>query len=371
MTDQTRIYQIALSQIPGIGNQTAKKLIAYFGSIESLFSKKYHHLIKVPDIGPVLAKAILSKNYLKEAEKIYDNAIKNQLTIISIWDSNYPYRLKPCYDSPTILYFLGNNYSFDKPTIAVVGTRKSTIYGERITQELIQESLNIPLNFVSGFAYGIDITMHRFCNDYGIPNFAVMAGGLDHIYPFSHKKYLDKILELGGILSEHPWGTKLDPRFFPMRNRIIAGLSDVVLVVEAAVKGGALITAEFANSYNREIFAVPGDLKKNSSAGCNKLIFDNKAAIYLNPSQLFDWMNWDISIQKSSIPKNKNLKIQYENLTPELLKIIEYLSQNKVGLLEEMSAVLNIKISQILAMTIQLEILGYIKTISGNQYQLV
>ncbi len=366
--EEERIYQIALSQIPGVGNQTARKLIAHFGTINELFSKKYQQLLKVPDIGPVLAKTISQKSYLKSAEKIFQDSMKNDLKIFFFLDENYPERLKSCIDSPIIIYAKGENLNFSPRSIAIVGTRKSTDYGERITNELLVYSQNQNINFISGFAYGIDITMHKICNEMNLPNFAIMAGGLDHVYPYSHKKYLDKIIELGGILSEHPWGTKPDPRFFPMRNRIIAGMSDLVVVIEAASKGGALITADIANSYNREVFAVPGDLNKTYSEGCNKLIFENKAALYLNPIKMFEWMNWDLGLEPH---KKKTLEINFNGLDSNQIEIMRYLMEKKEDALENISTNLGIKISQIFALIIQLEILGYLKLLPGNKCRLI
>lgn len=366
--EEELLYQIALSQIPGVGNQTAKKLLAYFGSMEDLFNKKYHQLLKVNDIGPVLAKAISQKIYFKKAEEIFQKVQKNNLKTFFFLSNDYPEKLRNCSDSPILLFAKGDQLNFNKPSIAVVGTRKSTHYGESLTRELVQFAQPFEINFISGFAYGIDIAMHKACIDFGVCNYAIMAGGLDYIYPFAHKKYVNDLLTIGGIISEHAWGFKPDPRYFPMRNRIIAGLSDVVVVMEAASKGGALITADIANSYNREVFAAPGDLDKYYSKGCNRLIFENKAALYLSPENFFEWMNW---LDKPKTTPKESILINFDGLHPKEIRLVELLKNKNEENFENLAGLAEMKISQIFSLAIQLELKGFLKILPGNKCKLI
>lgn len=303
--EEEKIFQIALSLIPQIGVVNARRLVSYVGTAKQIFYSKASILQKIPHIGPAIAHEITNHAVLLEAERIYTDCLKQKIQVYFYLDQAYPFRLKQLYDAPLLLYFKGNPMFQHDKIMALVGTRKATEYGKTITYQIVRDSLDDNVLFISGLAYGIDIALHQACLELNIPTMAVLAGGFQRIYPALHSKYAFQMMEMGGIISEYPFHQKPDPRFFPLRNRIIAGMSDATIVVEAAEKGGALITAEYANNYHREVFAVPGDLHHVFSEGCNRLIQKNQAIIYTDWNMCRDMLNWQSQVP--IIHKNKCL----------------------------------------------------------------
>lgn len=231
-------YQIALTLVPGVGSILIRQLISYCGSAPEVFRSPMARLIKIPGIGEVTARAILKPTVLADAEQVINRLEKIGATALFYTDKAYPTRLKTLYDAPALLYFLGSGNLNTPRTIGLVGTRQATDYGRRITHEIIEAILPFGVSIISGLAYGIDIAAHRASLANGVPTLGVMASGLDIIYPSVHQKTAQEMLALGGLLTENPPGTKPDAHLFPARNRIIAGLSDAVVVVEAAAKVG-------------------------------------------------------------------------------------------------------------------------------------
>jgi len=360
------LYQIALSRIPQIGVVNARRLIAYTSSAEAIFRAKPSELQKIPHIGPVLTQAILQQNVLGEAEAILTACQQANIQVLFYTDDSYPNRLKHIYDAPIVLYYSGSIDLNQDRFLAVVGTRKATDYGRRTTKSLVEQSMGSQTIFVSGLAYGIDIEVHRTCMEYQIANIAVLAGGFQHIYPAKHRKYLEQLVANGGILSEHPLHQKPDPRFFPLRNRIIAGMTDATLVVEAAEKGGALITADYANNYHREVFAVPGNLDKLFSEGCNRLIQKNKAVIYTDFESICQQMNWVHEGQQIKSLKSLN----WSRLTVSETEIMALLTQNGPTALDTIAWKLQKKVTDIAITLLNLEFQGLIKALPGYIYLL-
>src|SRR5690606_16227964 len=214
-------------------------------------------------------------------------------------DKNYPTRLKQINDAPSLLYVKGNVDFENQKMVAIVGTRKATEYGKRCVEDLVAELVPHRATIVSGLAYGIDIHAHKQAVKNDLPTFGVMGSGMDIIYPSAHKETAKKMFANGGLITEHPFGTKPDAHNFPARNRIVAALSDAVIIVEAAAKGGALITADIANSYNKDVFAMPGNLRQSHSAGCNNLIKSNRAHLLTSVKDLEYIMNWDPAVKPS------------------------------------------------------------------------
>ncbi|HDR51848.1 MAG TPA: DNA-protecting protein DprA, partial [Mariniphaga anaerophila] len=267
-------YKIAISMVPGIGGVLARNLVAYSGSAEQVFSESFKSLVKIPGIGEVNAKRIKSDGVFQKAEKELEFIQKYKIDVRFYTDKNYPRRLKPCPDAPIVLYSKGNMNLDEQRIVSIVGTRNATDYGKTICEQLVQgfAERNHPVLVVSGLAYGIDIHAHKMALKYNVPTVGVVGHGLDKIYPSLHADTARKMLQSGGLVSDFPSGTKIDPPNFIRRNRIIAGLADATIVVESAEKGGALITADIASSYNRDVFAFPGRVDETYSRGCNRLI---------------------------------------------------------------------------------------------------
>lgn len=366
-TSETQ-YFIALTLLKNVGSITARKLIAHFGTAQMVFEATTKELLKIPGVGHSFIREIKNALYLHEALKIIQICQKQEVYIIIYSDDNYPHRLKSLYDAPLVLYFLGSEIPNSNKTLAVVGTRMATDYGKKVVGQLVSESKNTNANFISGLAYGIDICMHVNCIENQITNYAILAGGFDHIYPFQHKKYIDRILQNGGLIAEHPPSIKPDARYFPMRNRIIAGLSDALIVVEAAQRGGALITADFANNYHKEVFAVPGNLDRPFSMGCNQLIANNKAIVYLGFEELMNQMNWS---RENDLNFSKQIELDFSKFTQNESAILAAIHQFGDLSIDELVWKTNLTSKEIALICLSLECDGLIKAIPGNRYMLI
>src|SRR5258708_17122306 len=260
--DQDRLSFLALHFIPGIGDYLVKQLVSYCGSAEQVFKTPKGKLLKIPGIGQVTAEAIKSEKTFNQAEKEFKKAEKEETEILFFTDKKYPQRLKEIEDAPSLIYYKGSANLNHPKSVAIVGTRQATDYGKEMVAKIVDDLKPHDALIVSGLAYGIDIHAHKQSVKNQLLTAAVMGSGMDVIYPAAHKDTAKKIVSHGALLTENHFGTKPDAHNFPARNRIIAGLCDALIVVEAADKGGALITAEIANTYNRDVFAVPGSLGK-------------------------------------------------------------------------------------------------------------
>lgn len=360
-----KLYQLALELIPGIGDVNAKNLIAYCGSASAIFKSTKSQLNKIPGIGPERIETLKSSTYLNESDRIINDCQKKNIHIHHFTDSTYPSKLKQAIDAPNIIYVKGDVNKWSR-VLAIVGTRNSTEYGEAVTSKIVEDSRSLNAVIVSGLAYGIDITAHRAALKNNIPTIGVLAGGLDKIYPSLHKKQAEEMVETGGLISENPPGTKPEAHFFPARNRIIAGMSDAVIVVEAAKKGGALITANIADSYNKTVFAVPGDLNNKYSEGCNYLIRNQKALLYTGVNDLKYHLNWDDEQSPTAS------KPDFTTLPPEDQKIAGILSEYKNGIpIDELSWRTQIPVNQLAGNLLNLEFQGLVKSLPGKKYKLI
>jgi len=363
--EQERIYQIALSFIPGIGDILTKQLVSYCGSIAEVFNAPRHRLLKIPGIGEKTANFIREKDYLSKAEKELSKIDKAGIKVTFYTDADYPCRLKQIYDAPILLYHKGNFDFNTEKIVAIVGTRQASRYGKDIVEEIISALKPHKPMIVSGLAYGIDITAHKSALKHGLSTLGVLANGLDIVYPGLHRETADEMLAMGGLISENKLGTQPDAHRFPARNRIIAGMSDLIVVAEAAKKGGALITAELANSYDREVFAVPGKIKDTFSAGCNYLIRNHKAHIFTDTADIEYIMNWDIE----TTPK-KTRPIPAD-LDEDELKIVDLLSQdNGEMVIDEISWKSQISVNKMASLLLNLEFKGIVKALPGKKYTL-
>lgn len=366
-------HQIALTLVPGVGSILVRQLISYCGSAEEVFRSPLARLIKIPGIGEVTARAILKPSALTAAEQVISRLEKLGASALFYTDNAYPARLKTLYDAPALLYFQGSGTLNASRAIGLVGTRQATDYGRRITADIIEAVLPYGAAIISGLAYGIDIAAHRASLANGLPTIGVMASGLDIIYPNVHQKTASEMLMAGGLLTESPPGTKPDAHLFPARNRIIAGLSDAVVVVEAAAKGGALITAEYANNYHREVFAVPGQLSQTFSAGCNKLIRENKAQIYTSPNDIIEALNWDqpgSQTEKKALAKQEPLALPID-ITDEESQIISLLRQSTDLHIDDLSWQSQIPMGRLASLLLNLEFRGFVRSLRGKKYAVV
>jgi DNA processing protein len=360
-------YQLALTSVPGVGDVLIRQLISYCGSASEVFRSPLAKLRKIPGIGEVIARAILHPAVLLEAEKVQQQCEKLGVQQLFYTDKNYPARLKALYDSPAMLYFQGTADLNAARTIGIVGTRQATDYGRRITEEIILAVQPYQPMVISGLAYGIDIAAHRASLATNLPTIGVMASGIDIVYPYVHKKTAHDMLVLGGLLTENRPGVKPDARLFPARNRIIAGLSDAIIVVEAAAKGGALITAEYANNYHREVFAVPGHLNHTFSQGCNKLIRENKAQIYTKPEDLIEALKWDQPVGKTTSIEKTVLSLEFTEQESQILALFR---QQPEWHIDELSWRTQIHIGKLASLLLNLEFKSIIRTLPGKKYQL-
>lgn len=360
-------YKIAISLIPGIGAVTARNLIAYVGSVEGVFQEKEKNLMKIPGVGEVNAKKVVRQDVLERAKREVDFILKNRIKTFFYLDENYPTRLKNCSDAPIILYYKGNANLNEQRIISIVGTRNATNYGKEICEELIRSfsEKNYRLLVVSGLAYGIDVQAHKACLKYNIPTVGVFAHGLDTIYPALHTQVAAKMLENGGLVSDFISETKIDRPNFLRRNRIIAGLADATIIVESAEKGGALVTADIANSYNRDVFAFPGRSTDPYSKGCNKIIKLNEAVLVESAADIEKAMNWDV---KLSAPKIIQTSLFVE-LTSEEQKLVDLLKEGD-RFVDEITIETNLSMSKVSALLLGLEFKGMITSLPGKMYRL-
>ena len=359
-----RIYQVALNLLPGIGPVTAKKLVGYCGSAGEVFRQKRKSLLKIPYVGPAIAAALKNEEVLHRAEQEIRFAADNGVRIIFYHDADYPKRLKQCHDSPVVLYYNGKA-SLDHPKIVgIIGTRRATAYGESLTEKLAEDLVPHDVLIISGLAYGIDIIAHRAALKNNLKTVGVLAHGHDLIYPYAHRSTARKMLPTGGLLTDFPSGTKPDRENFPLRNRIVAGLCDAVVVVESGESGGSMITAEFANNYNRDVFAFPGRINDVLSAGCHKLIRTHKAALIESAQDLITAMSWET---KETPPKQTALFLSLNEDEEILVNAMR--GQGNVHL-DELCAISGFSFGKVSSLLLQLEFSGAIKSLPGKFYRL-
>jgi len=359
------VHQIGLTLIPGVGQATAKHLLAYFGSAEAIFKATVPDLLTVYGVGAAIANQIVSQQVLNQAEAEQRYIEKHDIKVLFYTDADYPQRLKECGDSPVLLYYKGHANLNHPRMISVVGTRMATAYGKQLCKELAETLKPYDVLVVSGLAYGIDIAAHRESLRQDIPTVGVLGHGLDRIYPYHHKQIAQDMIERGGLLTEFPINTMPDRENFPKRNRIIAGLTDATLVVEATIKGGALITAELANSYHRDVYAFPGRVNDIYSQGCNFMIKTHRAALINDPKDLLYYMGWD-DVMKKQAPVQQQLPL---GLSPEESRVLESLKAAPL-LIDELSARSDIPQSKLAIHLLNLEMQGLLLSMPGKRYKL-
>ncbi len=361
------LHQIALTFIKSIGPVTAKNLLAYCGSAEAVFSASKKQLLQIPGIGAKTVDAILATDALVRAEQELTFVQKHGIEVLFFSEPNYPKRLKNCYDAPILLYFKGNVDLNQQRIISIVGTRNATDYGRNLCKQLCEVLAPYNVLVVSGLAYGIDVATHKECLANQMPTVGVLGHGLDRLYPQVHKAVAQKMVLNGGLLSEFPILTNPDRQNFPQRNRIIAGLADVTVVIEASIKGGALITAEIANSYNKDVYAFPGRTNDAYSEGCNFLIKTTRAGLINHPKDLIYYLVWDDELPKKKTEVQATLQL---SLTTNEQKVVNALQNGQLSI-DELALATQMQQSKLAIVILTLEMQGIIVSLPGKIYKLL
>ncbi|AII53727.1 DNA-processing protein DprA [Hymenobacter sp. APR13] len=373
--NDTLLHEVALTLFPNIGPQLTRQLMSYGGSARNVLHLPPGKLLKIPGVGPATAAILTGAergNALRQAEASLRRAEKDGVQLLFYTSKQFPARLKQIPDAPALLYYQGTADLNQPKTLALVGTRQATDYGREQTERLIKVVASHKPLIVSGLAYGIDIAAHRAALQEGLETVGVMATGLDVLYPAVHRKTAEKMLTQGGLLTEFPFGTQPDKYNFPSRNRIIAGLSDGTVVVEAARKGGALITADLALGYDRDVLAVPGPLGSPASEGCHDLIKTNRAALYSEPADIEQLLNWDLALHLTGKPKSP---ATYDPLdfTPEELQLLLVLqaAPGREEHLDTLAWKAQQPVHQVASLLLGLEFRSVLKALPGKRFGLL
>lgn len=362
------LARIILTQLKGIGPARAKALTTYFGSATAILDLKEHDLKGNPALSSSVTQALLAdkKQAIAVAQKEIEFLQNKNIATIYFDDDNYPQHLTDCIDSPYLVFKKGNGSTIPKKSVAIVGARRATSYGKDFTDVLVRNLAEHNCTIVSGLAYGIDAAAHKAALKYGTPTLGILGNGLDSIYPASHRNLAIEMMTKGALLTEYLSGTPSLPANFPKRNRIVAGMVDAVIIVEAAIKGGALVTAKLAESYQKDLYAVPGKVGDEFSKGCNHLIKNQKAILLDQPEELAMELGWERFDLKKKFKNN----LLFEGLNGKEITILKQLQIHSSLHLQEIQNNTNINSQQLSGLLLNLELLNKIKSMPGNQYQL-
>ncbi len=357
-------YQIGLTLLPGIGDILAKSLVSYCGSAEAVFKSKSSHLQKIPGIGYKIASDIIGHKVFERVETELLFIEKNKIKPLFYLDEQYPQRLQHCADSPVMLYYKGNSDLNGRKMISIIGTRNASGYGKMICQNIIKEiSSYDDVVIISGLAYGIDITAHKAAINNGVQTIGILGHGLDRVYPLAHRSTAIKMLKKGGLLTEFPSSTTPDRENFPKRNRIIAGMSDAVIIMESGKRGGAIITAEIANSYNRDVFAIPGKVATNGSNGANFLIKSHRASLIESGKDIAYLLGWEQ--KETNIAPQKELMLDLEGNEK---KIVNLLIEKGASHIDTICLKTALGMSEVASLLLNLEMTGIVVSMPGKKY---
>ncbi|WP_397364263.1 DNA-processing protein DprA [Olleya sp. R77988] len=367
MKDDQLLHILALQHVSKIGDTTAKKLINHCGSAEAVFKEKKQNLLKIDGIGEIILSELHQSNLYEAAESelkfIKDQKIKHHY----FTDDSYPENLKHCIDGPIILFESGNINLNNKHIISIVGARKITTSGIAFCEKLVEELAIYKPIIVSGFAYGTDITAQKAAIKHKLQNIGCLAHGLNQIYPKVHKKYVAEVENNGGFFTDFWSSDTFDRNNFLKRNRIIAGISQATIVIESAEKGGSLVTADIANSYNRDVFAVPGRTTDSQSVGCNNLIKQQKAHLLSTPLDVPYILNWQLEeLQKPAV--QKQLFVQLE---PDEKVIYNYLKDNDKELLDVIAINCNMPTYKLAGLLLTMELKGVVRPLPGKLFEVI
>ncbi len=368
MTDNELLNTLALLRVEGVGDIVAKKLINHLGSAEEVFKAKRQKILGIEGVGEILYNNLKNTAVFKEAEAemkfVSDNAIK----VNYYQEKVYPERLKHCIDGPVVLFSSGNINLDNRKTISIVGTRQMTSYGSDFCRKLIEDIAPLNPVIISGFAYGVDIHAHTVAMDQGLQTIGVVAHGLNQVYPKVHKRYVSKMEENGGFFTEF-WSTSNpDKENFVKRNRIVAGLAEATVIIESADKGGSLITANIANDYNRDVFAVPGRITDKYSQGCNDLIKSQRAHLLTSAADLLYILNWEVEEKR---PKKAVQKQLFVTLEPEEQKVYDFLQKSGKELMDIIALQCEMPIFKLSSLLLTMELKGVIRPLPGKMFEAI
>ena len=373
MSSWETLCLMALTRVPRMSLANVRSLVEAMGSATAV----YEHRHELGDVltsarKPALDALAAMDTHMARAEQELEWAAHNGIQCLGIDDDNYPQRMRECADAPVILYYKGQANLNARHVVAVVGTRHITEYGKDLCSGLMHDlhALCPDALVVSGLAYGVDIHTHRAALDEGNPTVAVLAHGLDQIYPRMHRDTAVRMLAQGGLLTEFMAGTNADKRNFVQRNRIVAGISDVTVVVESANKGGSLITAGLANDYSREVMAFPGRVTDGCSAGCNSLIRANRAALISSAQDLVEMMGWETEAERRSALARGIQPELFPELSPEEQQVAQALQGSDKCHLNQLSLHTDLPISRLSGILFGLEMKGIVKMLPGGMYRL-
>lgn len=366
MSDQDLFYLLALLKVDGVGDIMAKKLLTNCGNAEAIFKTKTNQIAAIDGVGSVLLKNFKDKSVFEKANRELEFIHTNNIKTSFFQDEDYPDRLKHCIDSPVLIFSAGNINLKNKKVISIVGTRQITSYGTEFCKKLIEDLAPLDPVIVSGFAYGVDIVAHQLAMDYNLQTIGVLAHGLNQIYPKTHKKYVAAMEENGGFITEFWSTTNPDKENFVRRNRIVAGMTEATIVIESADRGGSLITANLANDYNRDVFAVPGRVTDKYSQGCNDLIKTQKANVLTSAADLVYILNWNID--KNTKPVQKQLFVELES---DEQKVYDFLLKNGKELLDIIALQCDFPIYKISGLLLNMELKGVIRPLPGKLFEAI
>ena len=367
MTTDELIAVLRLQNIPNIGDVSAKKLIAHCGSPSAIFNDKLQNLLKIDGIGTFTIKGLHDTEHFEAAEKELQYIQDHGITYAYFTDNEYPRYLKHCIDGPLILFKKGNIDLEERKIISIVGTRNITSYGTAFCEKLIEDLSPLDPIIVSGFAYGVDICAQKTAIKHGLQTIGCLAHGLNQIYPKIHSKFVPDVEKNGGFVTEFWSSSNPDRENFLKRNRIIAGMSEATIVVESAEKGGSLVTADIANSYNREVFAVPGRAQDKYSSGCNNLIKQQKANMITSAADLIYLLNWELE-QKETKPIQKQLFIELDEVEKA---IYSYLQKEGKQLLDSIALDCKLPIFKVSSTLLNMEMKGVIRPLPGKLFEVI
>ncbi|MCO5230562.1 MAG: DNA-processing protein DprA [Chitinophagales bacterium] len=368
MGNQELKYLIALKEIKGVGDVLARTLVSYLGNAEEVFKMKPAQLLKIPKISESVAKEILQFSQFDWIEEEIQWCEKNGIQIFSFQQEEYPKRLLECHDAPLFLYVKGSQSLNAQKIISIVGTRNLTEYGKDVTEQIITALQPLGVTIVSGMALGIDGVAHKKSLELQMPTIGVLGHSLDQIYPFQHKELSKKIVQNGALVSEFSRNTSFNKNNFPMRNRIVAGMTDATILIESAKKGGSMITAELAHSYGREVFAIPGRWNDSVSQGSNYLIKNLKAQILTQPNDLAEAMGWKIR-EQLLIDSFFDRKARYQNLDEKEERIVSRMNDEAVSI-DMLHYSTEIAMGELSSILLSLELKGVIKALPGKRFQM-
>ncbi len=367
MTENQLLAVLALQNVNNIGDATAKKLINFCGNAENIFKEKKATLLKIDGIGENTIKDLYNSDHYAEAEKEFAYIKKNNISYSYFTDESYPEKLRHCIDGPILIFKTGNIDLANRKIISIVGTRQITSYGAYFCEKLIDELSPLNPVIVSGFAYGVDICAQKAAMEKNLQTIGCLAHGLNQIYPKPHGMYMHQIEKNGGFITDFWSKDEPERNNFLRRNRIIAGLSEATIVIESAEKGGSLVTADIAHSYNREVFAVPGRTNDKFSIGCNNLIKQQKAHMLTSTADLIYILNWDIEDKKPK-PIQKKLFVE---LADDEKNIYNYLQKNGKDLIDIIALECQLPIHKVSTTLLSMELKGVIRPLPGKLFEVV